>query len=241
MGVGLGAVAKAHAHILVRRRTTLAVLAALPLAFYGALYQHSDHAITVGGVASAFSVAGAGIFSMVPARAADQRLVLALYGPASLILGRLLVLETVSLAMSALTSAVMIAGTGPTRPADVLIGVILVGGIAAPLGLALGALLSRELEATLVLIGVVGIQLTTESDTNFSRVLPFGAPGQLLDASTGAVAAIWPRVAAGLAYAAVLLAIAWLAWLRRTTPRGRVAQLGRSAPAVQPVQRFPRR
>jgi hypothetical protein len=52
------AVTAAHAHILARRRTALLLLALLPLAFYGALYRHSPHAITIGGVASAFSAGG---------------------------------------------------------------------------------------------------------------------------------------------------------------------------------------
>ena len=92
MTARLAAVAAAHAHILARRRTAVALLALLPLAIYGALYRHSPHAVTVGGVASAFSAGGAAIFSTLPARAADQRLALAGYRPAVLITGRLIVL-----------------------------------------------------------------------------------------------------------------------------------------------------
>src|SRR5215467_4896618 len=132
MTARLAAVAAAHAHILARRRTAVALLALLPLAIYGALYRHSPHAVTVGGVASAFSAGGAAIFSMLPARAADQRLALAGYRPA----------------------------------------VLLTGIAAVPLGLALGALLPRELEAVLVLIGIVGIQITADPDTVISAVLP---------------------------------------------------------------------
>src|SRR5215472_10282677 len=161
----LAAVAAAHARILARRRIALLLLALLPLAFYGALYRHSPHAVTVGGVASAFSAGGAAIFSMLPARAADQRLILAGYRPAVLITGRLIVLEAASLAISLVTATVMIAGTRPAHPGDVFAGV--------PLGLALGALLPRELEAVLVLIGIVGIQVTAMPDTIIARLLPF--------------------------------------------------------------------
>ena len=77
MGARVLAVAAGHARILARRRAALLLLALLPLAFYGALYRHSPHAITTAGVLSAFSAGGAGIFSMLPARAADQRLALA--------------------------------------------------------------------------------------------------------------------------------------------------------------------
>ena len=150
------AVTAAHARILGRRRSALLLLALLPLAFYGALYRHPPHAITIGGLASAFSAGGAAIFSMLSARAADQRLVLAGYQPAVLVLGRLLVLELAGLATATITSAVMIVGTGPGRPSEVLAGVLLTGAVAVPLSLALGALVPRELEAVLVLIGIVG-------------------------------------------------------------------------------------
>ena len=222
------AVAAAHARILARRRTALLLLALLPLAFYGALYRHSPNAITTAGVLSAFSAGGAGIFSMLPARAADQRLALAGYQPAVLILGRLLVLELASLGISVLTSAVMIAGTRPAHRGEVLAGVILTGAVAVPLGLALGALLPRELEAVLVLIGIVGIQVTAGPGTVISKALPFHSVAQLLDASTSTPVTLWPRLAAGLGYGAALLVIAWAAWLRRAAagrPGGRTAGL----------------
>jgi len=195
VGARVLAVAAAHARILARRRTALLLLALLPLAFYGALYRHSPHAITTAGVLSAFSAGGA------------------------LILGRLLVLELAALGISAVTSAVMIAGTRPAHPGEVLAGVILTGAVAVPLGLALGALLPRELEAVLVLIGIVGIQVTTQPDTVISKLLPFHAAAQLLDAATSTPVTLWPRLAASVGYAAALLAITWAAWRRRATAR----------------------
>ncbi|MGI8447124.1 MAG: hypothetical protein ACR2MP_08105 [Streptosporangiaceae bacterium] len=230
MTARLAALAAAHARILARRRTALLVLALLPLAFYAALYRHNDHAIAVGGIASAFSAGGASIFSMLPARAADRRLVLIGYRVWLLILGRLVVLEAGSLVISAVTAAVMIAGSGPAHPGDAFAGVILVGAVAVPLGLALGALLPRELEATLVLIGFVGIQLTSRSDTAISRFLPFHAAAQLLDASVGAPASIWPRLVMSAGWGIGLAAVAWLSWLRRVALRGsrRGVQAGRA-------------
>jgi len=156
---------------------------------------------------------------MLPARAADQRLALAGYRPAVLITGRLVVLEAASIGISLITASVMIAGTGPTHPADVFAGVILTGIAAVPLGLALGALLPRELEAVLILIGIVGIQITADPDTVISGLLPFHAASQLLDAAAGAPATFWPRLALTTAYSAVLLAIAWAAWRHRAGAR----------------------
>jgi len=87
--------------------------------------------------------------------------------------------------------------------------------VAVPLGLALGALLPRELEAVLVLIGIVGIQITADPETLISALLPFHAASQLLDAATGAPTAFWPRLALTVAYSTALLAIAWAAWRHR--------------------------
>jgi len=215
MTARLVAVAAAHARIMARRRTAVALLALLPLAFYGALYRHSPNAVAVGGVASAFSAGGAAIFSMLPARAADQRLSLAGYRPGLLIAGRLVVLEATSLAISLITAAVMIAGTGPAHPREVFAGVILTGLAAVPLGLALGALLPRELEAVLVLIGIVGVQVTAKPDTVISALLPFHDARQLLDAAVSAPAAVWPRLAVTAVYAAALTVVSWIAWRAR--------------------------
>ncbi len=59
------------------RRLALILLVVLPLAFYGAMAGHSDQVIIPGGVAMAFSVAGAAIISVLSSRAVDQRLTLA--------------------------------------------------------------------------------------------------------------------------------------------------------------------
>jgi hypothetical protein len=219
MTARLAAVATAHARILARRRTALLLLALLPLAFYGALYRHSPHAVTVGGVASAFSAGGAAIFSMLPARAVDQRLTLAGYRPAVLIAGRLIVLEAAGLGISLLTATVMIAGTGPAHPGDVFAGVILTGLVAVPLGLALGALLPRELEAVLILIGIVGIQITASPDTTIATLLPFHAARQLLDAAVATPTPFWPQLAVTAIYSTALLGITWAAWRRRAAAR----------------------
>src|SRR5262249_54434643 len=131
--------------------------------------------------------------------------------------------------------SVMIAGTGPAHPADVFAGVILTGIAAVPLGLTLGALLPRELEAVLVLIGIVGIQITADPGTVISALLPFHAASQLLDAADGAPpggppATFWPRLALPMAYSAALLTIAWAAWRHRAGAR-------RSPSTITPARR----
>lgn len=214
------AVTVAHVRILARRRSAVLLMALLPLAFYGALYRHSPRAIPIAGVASAFAAGGMAIFSMLPARAADQRLALVGYRPSVLVLGRLLVLEAAGFIVALISSAVMIAGTRPPHPGYVYAGVILASITAVPLGLALGAVLPKELEAVLVLIGLVGVQMTADSESLISKLLPLHAAERLLDASLTTPVSIWPWLGLSIGYGIVLLALAWFAWLRRASVRG---------------------
>ena len=137
------------------RRVALGLLTILPLAFYGGQAHHSSHAAITGGVAMAFSTAGASIFAALTARRVDERLVLAGYRPWQLLVGRLLVLEMFGLAVAAVFSAVMVAGTGPADAWALVAGVLLVALSSVPFGLAVGSLVPQELEGVLILIGVV--------------------------------------------------------------------------------------
>ena len=59
-----------------------------------------------------------------------------------------------------------------------------------------------------MLIGVVGIQLSLDSDAAVGRFLPFWGPRRLLDVALGEHASVPQLVAVCVGYAAVLLAIA---------------------------------
>jgi hypothetical protein len=205
---------------LSRRRVAMALLTLLPLAFYGALAGHSDRAASTGGIAMAFSVAGASIFSSLTARPVDQRLVLAGYRPHELALARLVLLELFGLGIAAVFSVVMVLGSHPGDPVALVAGVVLVAVISVPFGLAVGALAPHELEGVLILIGVVGIQLTLESTQTLSKLLPFWGPQRLLQHATDATIPVGAAVPVGAAYALVLLALAAYV-MRRRAPRTR--------------------
>ena len=102
---------------------------------------------------------------------------------------------------------------------NLVAGVILTGLVAVPLGLALGALLPRELEAVLILIGIVGIQITASPDTTIASLLPFHAARQLLDAAVATPTPFWPQLAVTAIYSTALLGNAWAAWRRRAAAR----------------------
>jgi hypothetical protein len=192
---------------LARRRVALGLLTVLPLAFYGASAHHSDHAVITGGIAMAFSIAGASIFAALTARPVDQRLVLAGYRPHQLLLGRLVLLELFGLAVAGAFSAVMALGTRPSDPWALVAGVVLVAVTSVPFGLAVGALVPHELEGVLILIGVVGIQLTLESTDAIAKLLPFWGAQRLIQHSIDPTVPIAAAIPIDLLYALALLAV----------------------------------
>lgn len=200
---------------LARRPVALGLLTVLPLAFYGAQVNHSDHAAITGGIAMAFSIAGASIFAALTARRVDERLALAGYRPTELLLGRLVVLELFGLAVAALFSVLMVLGTGPSHPWALVGGVVLVAVGSVPFGLAVGTLSAQELEGVLILIGVVGVQLTLESTQTIAKLLPFWGAQRLLEHATDGTVSIGPAVPVGLAYALALLGAAAYIMTRR--------------------------
>ena len=189
---------------LARRGFALGLLTALPLAFYGASTHSGSDAVITGGVAMAFSIAGASIFVALTARPVDQRLALAGYRPYELLLGRLLLLEVFGVAVSAVFSVVMVFGTGPEHPWLLAAGVGLVAFASVPFGLAVGELAPHELEGVLILIGVVGVQLTLQSTQTLAKVLPFWGAQRMLQHSVDGNVSIGAAVPASIAYAAAL-------------------------------------
>ncbi len=201
---------------LARRGFALGLLTALPLAFYGASTHSGSDAVITGGVAMAFSIAGASIFVALTARPVDQRLALAGYRPYELLLGRLLLLELFGVAVSAVFSVVMVFGTGPAHPWLLAAGVGLVAFTSVPFGLAVGELAPHELEGVLILIGVVGVQLTMQSTQALAEVLPFWGAQRLLQHSIEAGVPIGAALPLNLAYAAALFLAATYIMYRRT-------------------------
>jgi hypothetical protein len=204
---------------LARRGFALGLLTALPLAFYGASTHSGRNAVITGGVAMAFSIAGASIFVALTARPVDQRLELAGYRPYELLLGRLMLLEVFGAAVAAVFSVVMVFGTDPPHPWLLAAGVGLVAVTSVPFGLAVGALTPNELEGVLILIGVVGVQLTLESTETLAKLLPFWGAQRLLQHSIESDVPIGAAVPVSLAYAAaLLLAAAYI--MHRRAPSG---------------------
>jgi hypothetical protein len=178
----------------------------------------------------AFAIAGATLFSTLSSADVDQRLVLGGYRPIELLLGRLLFLGPLGLVVAAGFSALMSAWADPAEPWLVLLGVAVVALQSVPLGLAVGAGVGRELEGTLVIIGVVGIQMAADPGSTVARLLPFHGPQSLIIAGMdGRGAVLLPLLWAAL-YGVALLTLARLALIPRLDVAAHRAQAQQAAP-----------
>jgi hypothetical protein len=214
----LATVVEMQGRDLLRRRLALLLIVAVPLLF-AATQRHSGEAPFTGGIGTAFSVTGAALFAMLASRPVDPRLLLAGYSRADLIVGRLLLLLGVGLGICGVFCGFLAAFAEPPRLERAAVGVLLVALVAVPLGLALATLLPRELEGTLAIIGLVGIEeqsLHYHYDSVAARLLPhYGAARYLLASEYGftSVSARWALYS--LAWALGLLVTALWLWLRR--------------------------
>ncbi len=195
----IGMMAEMHGRDLTKRHAAIALLIALPLSFYLASAGTGTKSIVAGGVGMAFAVSGATLFSVLSSGEVDQRLVLAGYRPHELLFGRLLFLAPMGIAIAGAFTALMTVVSHPARPALTFVGLAAVALLSIPFGLAVGAAVPRELEGTLVLIGVVGLQLAIEPTSPVAHVLPFYGPRTLIASSLSADGPIlWPLAVTAL-------------------------------------------
>lgn len=200
-----------HGRDLIGHHIAVALLVLLPLSFYfSSASEGGAHPFVAGGVGMAFSISGATLFSVLSSREVDQRLVLAGYRPLELLLGRLLFLGPFGLLIAAAFSTLMWTVSHPSHVWLLWFGVGMVALQAVVFGLAVGAAVPNDLEGTLVLIGVVGMQLATRADSLVAKLLPFYGPRRLIDASAEAAGPIaWPSLLT-VAYGVALLVAARL-------------------------------
>jgi hypothetical protein len=159
---------------MLRRRTVIVIILLLPLGFY--LSRRGDYVgqsirFLILGVSWALSAAA--LFAGSGARAIEPRLRLSGYRSWQLYLGRLGALWTVGLGLSLPYFLLIRLDADNVRYGAIALAMLFVVAVAAPFGLALSAVLPRELEGTLVLLLVVGMQMMLNPANATSRALPF--------------------------------------------------------------------
>jgi hypothetical protein len=212
-------VAEMQARDLLRRRTVMALFVLLPAAFYYSVPATEDYSLLAGSMGVSWAVAAAGLFGILGWRRADPRLALAGATPLSGMVGRLALLQLLALGLVVLFAPQLLWRSSSLLddPGLLVLSLVLMAVVSVPLGMAIGAIVPRELEGTLVLIGIVGIGTSVPMDTAVAKALPLWGPLEVLQVAIGRPGGSVPR---GLLHAAVttlaLLAIAYVAWRRRS-------------------------
>ena len=205
-----------QARDLSRRRLAVVMLAALPLVLYLSIPPGEGWELTPGAVGLSWSVGGVALFSALGWREVDPRLSLAGYGAAAQLLGRLAPLAGLGLGLGGAMLPLLLARSQPADGGALALAVLLTVVVGAPLGLAIGALLARELEGMLALIAVGGVAMSLPPEVTGAWMTPLWGPTRLVViAYEGDGASVVPPVVHALVSTVVLVAVTWLAWRRR--------------------------
>jgi len=164
---------------LARRRSALALLFLVPLAFYLARHGQTGQAVRFAGLGLAWGASTAGLFSANSAKSIEPRLRLGGFSWAHLFVGRIVALLLVSWGMAAAYLALISVDLSVPRLGGVAALLFLTALIAVPFGLLIGAVVPRDLEGTLVLIAVIGIQMVVDPAKGSTKYLPFWSSREL--------------------------------------------------------------
>jgi hypothetical protein len=166
---------------LARRRVALALLAFVPLLFYMARHDSNpEKAIRFAGLGLAWAVSTAGLFLSNTTKAVERRLRQIGYRPAHLYLGTLTALLTLGAALAAVYWLIIYVDQEQLqRPGAVAVELGLTIVVAAPLGLLISAAAPHDLEGTLVLISITGLQFLVDPGQSIAKALPFWSTQQV--------------------------------------------------------------
>ena len=220
-------VAEMQTRDLVRRRTAVLLIAALPMTWYLAeLAAGVSYAVGTGVLGMAWSTATAPLFAVLGARHVDQRLVLAGYRPRDIVVGRLVALFGIAILLALLFGVVMVIGSRPERTGDVFLALLLTAVVSTPIGWLTAAVVPRELEGTLLLICLVGLQISIPVGVA-EWLVPYWAPLRLTDYERSPIGPTWPTIQA-LTWGILIGVVAIALWRRRVRVRGSDAGRRRS-------------
>ncbi|GMR09212.1 MAG: hypothetical protein BMS9Abin28_0030 [Anaerolineae bacterium] len=166
----------------------------------------------------AWAMGAAALFSVIGSGGRDRRLVMAGFRAWEIMLARFLILLCIAIPVS-LIPVVIIAGFSTLPPPNiglVWLGSFFTAALGAAIGFTVGSLLPRPLEGTLLLLGIIGLEMMTPLSVSFRHYLPLYGPQALF------LAARWTsepniiiHLLRSLAWAAGLFAFAIVLWTWR--------------------------
>lgn len=210
-------VAEMQARDLGRRRAAMTLFILLPPLFYYSTPADTDYGVLAGMIGVSWAIAAGGMFAGQGWRGVEPRLRLAGARPIHGLLGRLVILYAVAVVVLTLfTPQILARSTAVLDRGALIVAMLLTGVVSVPIGLAIGAVAPREVEATLTLVLVVGVGTSLPTDSPIAAGLPMYGPLQAVEASIGLRDGVPASSIVHAAVAAVILGVvAHLAWVRR--------------------------
>jgi ABC-2 type transport system permease protein len=175
--------------------------------------------------AAAFLPALIGLFQVISAGRADERLVLAGFSRPVLFLSRVAVVALASVLAACIAVAVVWTAVEPAAPL-VAVGVLAAaGGVYGLLGMLVGALIPRELEGSLVLVFLADFDDALSSglfefDTDLVELLPLYHPHALFETAVTEGAVDGEPALAVAAYLGVVFLVTLVVYTVLTGERG---------------------
>jgi len=197
----VAAVASSQARELSRRRIALAMLILLPLVFYWT--SGSDNFAPVFasvGIGWAFSVAT--LFLTQGMHKISPRLALLQFRSGEILAGRVLCALGFGVVVASGVWLIVRRDSVIVNQTELVLAFVfaLIGSVT--LGLAVGALVRREMEAMLLLVGIIGLQFVVDPGSTLAKVLPLYAAER-----QAAVAAGWGRPLSSLQWSGVVAVV----------------------------------
>jgi hypothetical protein len=173
-------VARATAVELLRRRTVVVLMVAVPLAFYIGRHELTGQSIRFLAVGMAWALSTLAAFAGIAGQAFDPRLRLSGYSSGELLAGRVLGLAALAGPLVAGYALVVVLDRDLERGPGVLLAMGLTAAVALPFGLLVAAVVRRPLEAAMLLLVVSGLQMILDPANDATRVLPFWSVREVL-------------------------------------------------------------
>lgn len=211
-------VAEMQARDLGRRRAAMALFALLPPLFYYSTPADTDYGVLSGMIGVSWAIAAGGMFAGQGWRGVEPRLRLAGARPVHGLVGRLVILYVVAAIVVAIfTPQILVRSTALTNDGALVIGMLLTALVSVPLGLAIGAVAPREVEATLLLVLIVGVGSSLPTDAAVASALPLYGPLRGLEAAVGRAEAVSGAAVLHAVVTSIALGgVAHLAWIWRS-------------------------
>lgn len=211
-------VAEMQGRELRRRWPVVFLLIAMPVLFYFGI--GGRYGVLTAVLGLGWALGSAALFTVVASRRCDPRLVLSGFHPPELLLGRLLLLLGVGCVVATLLGLLIELVSRHLIMWAVVLALAAVVATAVTLGMTVAALVPRELEGTLIIILLVGMQMTLPNSSSVAGLLPLYGASRLVQLGVGyshGPAGPWLVDAALFAFG--LAAFATLVWSRRIRVR----------------------